>query len=121
MFGFDRSGMGVGALGIILIWAVPVTVGVWLLLRGRYRNRRSGSRKPLTILDERYVHSDIGQGEYNARRAMLNWLQIQWSAIQAWMRANQEAHAKTRSRGCCSSAPPGAGLHQDGTRNRHEP
>jgi hypothetical protein len=53
---------------------------------------------------------------------MLTWLKNQWSTFQAWMRANQEAHAKAHTQACCSSPPPGAG-HQDGTegQNRHEP
>jgi putative membrane protein len=72
MYGFDHTGMGLGAIGMVLVWLAPVAlVLLWLLSRGRSGDTRTDRRTPLDILDERYARGEIGQDEYHSRRADL--------------------------------------------------
>jgi len=71
MYGYDHFGMGMGGLGMILVWIVPLIL-IFLLFRyfsGDRQDRRGKSA--LEILEERYARGEIDQEEYLKRRADL--------------------------------------------------
>lgn len=71
MYGFDHFGMGLGGIGMILVWIVPLLL-VYLLFRhfsGDWQERRGKSA--LDILEERYARGEIDRDEYLKRRADL--------------------------------------------------
>lgn len=68
MYGFDHTGMGLGAIGMILLWLVPIALLAWLFARTAAGRESSPSRTPLEVLDERYARGEIGQEEYRSRR-----------------------------------------------------
>lgn len=63
--------MGLGGLGMILIWIVPLILLFLLLARlyGRKDVRRE--KTALDILEERYARGEIEREEYLARRTDL--------------------------------------------------
>lgn len=69
MYGFDHFGMGLGSLGMILVWLVPLIL-IFLLFR-YFAGNRSGRRgnNALEILEERFARGEIDQEEYRRRRA----------------------------------------------------
>lgn len=71
MIGFDHFGMGLGGLGMLLLWAVFIIV-ITLLLR-RLLGDRDGRKQStaLDILDQRYAKGEIDREEYLKRRADL--------------------------------------------------
>ncbi|MBK8637021.1 MAG: SHOCT domain-containing protein [Chromatiaceae bacterium] len=71
MFGFDHFGMGWGGLGMVLIWVLPILLGI-LLVRYFARDREE-RREPtaLEILEARYARGEIDRDEYLKRRADL--------------------------------------------------
>lgn len=71
MYGFDHFGMGFGALGMILVWVVPLIL-IFLLFRYFSADRREGRGKTaLEILEERYARGEIDREEYLKRRSDL--------------------------------------------------
>lgn len=71
MYGFDHFGMGLGGIGMALVWIVPLLL-VFLLFRyfsGDRQERRCKSA--LDILEERYARGEIDRDEYQKRRADL--------------------------------------------------
>jgi putative membrane protein len=74
MYGYDHFGMGFGGLGwlgMILAWVVPLVL-LYLLLR-RYSGDKGSRREKtaLEILQERYARGEINRDEYLKRRADL--------------------------------------------------
>jgi putative membrane protein len=64
-------GMGIGGIGMILVWLVPILLLVWLFSRSSGHRKDETTRSPLEILDERYARGQIEREEYLARRADL--------------------------------------------------
>ncbi len=72
MYGIDHVGMGVGSLGMLLVWLLPFAL-IFLLFRHFFGNRRDRSDKTaLDILEERYAHGEIDRLTYLKQRADLN-------------------------------------------------
>lgn len=71
MYGFDHTGMGLGAFGMILVWLVPIALLAWLFVRGQTNGNALAAPTPQDILDGRYARGEIEQDEYRARRADL--------------------------------------------------
>ena len=46
-------GMGIGGIGMILVWLVPILLLVWLFSRSSGHRKDETTRSPLEILDER--------------------------------------------------------------------
>ncbi len=70
MYGYDHFGMGLGSLGMILLWLVPLVLLVLLFRRyGGKEERRD--KTALEILEARYARGEIDQDEYRKRRADL--------------------------------------------------
>ncbi len=69
MYGYDHFGMGLGGLGMILVWIVLLALLV-LLLRRFTQGRED--KAVLEILESRYAHGEIGHEEYLKRRAGLD-------------------------------------------------
>lgn len=71
MYGFDHFGMGLGGLGMVLLWAVPL---ILIFLLFRYFSGDRGERRgkaALEILEARYARGEIDREEYLKRRADL--------------------------------------------------
>lgn len=70
MYGYDHFGMGLGGLGMILLWLVPLVLLVLLFRRHGGKEERRG-KTALEILEARYARGEIDQDEYRKRRADL--------------------------------------------------
>lgn len=71
MYGVDHVSMGLGGLGMILVWVVPL---VLIFLLFRYFSGDPGERRgktALEVLEERYARGEIDREEYLKRRADL--------------------------------------------------
>ena len=74
MYGYDHFGMGLGGLGMILVWVAPLLLLVWLvmLFRRGGDDRESGKKQSAKeILAARYARGEIDREEYLKRRADL--------------------------------------------------
>lgn len=71
MYGFEHFGMGLGGLGMLLIWLVPIVLVFALLRYFTDDGRRRRDDKALDVLDQRYAKGEIGREEYLSRRADL--------------------------------------------------
>ena len=71
MYGYDHFGMGLGGLGMILVWIVPLVLLVLLFRRYSGGREDRQGKTALEILEERYARGDIDQAEYQKRRADL--------------------------------------------------
>lgn len=71
MYGFDHFGMGLGGIGMILVWVVPLIL-LFLVIRYFLGDKGEGrSRSALEILEERYARGEVDREEYLKRRADL--------------------------------------------------
>lgn len=71
MYGYDHFGMGLGGLGMILVWVVSLIL-LFLLIRHFLGDKGQGHGKSaLEILEERYARGEIEREEYLKRRADL--------------------------------------------------
>lgn len=71
MYGIDHIGMGIGGLGMFLIWLLPLVL-IFLLFRHFSGNRRERPDKTaLDILEERYAHGEIDRVTYLKQRTDL--------------------------------------------------
>lgn len=71
MYGYDHLGMGLGGLGMILVWIVPLVLLVLLFRLFCGRNEEHRGKAALEILEARYARGEIDQEEYLKRRADL--------------------------------------------------
>lgn len=69
MYGYDHFGMGLGGLGMILVWVVPLVLLVLLLRRHAGGGALREGNTALEILETRYARGEIDQEEYRKRRA----------------------------------------------------
>ncbi len=69
MYGYEHFGMGLGGLGMILVWLVPLLLLV--LLFRRYAGDRAPDKTALEILEEHYARGEIDREDYLKRRADL--------------------------------------------------
>lgn len=71
MYGIDHIGMGIGGLGMLLVWLLPFVL-IFLLFRHFSGNRRERPDKTaLDILEERYALGEIDRVTYLKQRADL--------------------------------------------------
>ncbi|MDD5390904.1 MAG: SHOCT domain-containing protein [Gallionellaceae bacterium] len=71
MYGYSHFGMGLGGLGMILVWIVPLVLLV-LLFRNFTGGRNDRQDKTaLEILDERYARGEFDRDDYQKRRVDL--------------------------------------------------
>ncbi len=71
MYGYEHFGMGLGGLGMILVWLLPFVL-IFLLFRhfsGSTQERPD--KTALEILEERYAHGEIDRETYLKQRADL--------------------------------------------------
>ncbi len=55
MYGIDHIGMGIGGLGMLLVWLLPFVL-IFLVLRHFFENRQERRDKSaLGILEQRYA------------------------------------------------------------------
>lgn len=71
MYGYDHFGMGLGGLGMILVWIVPLVLLVFLFRRYSGNKGDHRSKTALETLEARYARGEIEQEEYLKRRADL--------------------------------------------------
>lgn len=71
MYGFDHFGMGLGGLGMILVWVVPLILLILVVRHFRVDKGKGRSTSALEILDGRYARGEIDREEYVKRRADL--------------------------------------------------
>ncbi len=71
MYGFDHFGMGLGGLGMILVWVVPLVLLVVLFRRHAGGGAHHKGKTAREILETRYARGEIDQDEYRKRRADL--------------------------------------------------
>lgn len=71
MYGYDHFGMGLGGLGMILVWVVPLVLLVLLFRRHAGGGARREGKTAREILETRYALGEIDQEEYRKRRADL--------------------------------------------------
>lgn len=72
MYGIDHIGMGIGGLGMLLVWLLPLAL-IILFFRHFFGNRRERRDKTaLDILEERYAHGEIDRETYLRQRADLD-------------------------------------------------
>ena len=71
MYGYSHFGMGLGGLGMILVWIVPLVVLVLLFLKFSSDRKKHPGKTALEILDEHYAHGEFDRDEYLKRRADL--------------------------------------------------
>ena len=68
MYGIDHIGMGIGGLGMLLIWLLPLVL-IFLLFRHFFGNRRERPGKTaLDVLEKRYAHGEIDRVTYLKQR-----------------------------------------------------
>lgn len=72
MYGYDHFGMGLGGLGMILIWIAPLLLLILLFRRYSGKGKARRGKRALDILEERYARGEIEQEEYLKRRADLD-------------------------------------------------
>lgn len=71
MYGIDHIGMGIGGLGMLLVWLLPLVL-IFLLFRHFFGNRREHPDKTaLNILEERYASGEIDRVTYLKQRTDL--------------------------------------------------
>jgi putative membrane protein len=76
MYGFEHGmGWGLGGIGMILVWLIPILLVVFLV---RAFIGRSGGqpderphKTPLEVLDARYANGEVERDEYLKRRGDL--------------------------------------------------
>lgn len=71
MYGFGHFGMGLGGLGMTLVWIVPLLLVLLLLRRSTGDGDERRGKTPLEILEERYARGELSRDEYLKRRADL--------------------------------------------------
>lgn len=71
MYGFGHFGMGLGGLGMTLVWIVPLLLVLLLLRRSTGDRDERRGKTPLEILEERYARGELSRDEYLKRRADL--------------------------------------------------
>ncbi|SCC94105.1 conserved hypothetical protein [Thiomonas sp. X19] len=71
MMGFEYGGMGLGWIGMILVWAIPVFLIVGLVRYFMQDRSEPRQRTALKTLDARYARGEIDRDEYVKRRADL--------------------------------------------------
>ncbi|MDP2432607.1 MAG: SHOCT domain-containing protein [Pseudomonadota bacterium] len=71
MYGYDHLGMGLGGLGMILVWIVPLLLLVLLFRRYFSDGAAPRDKTALEILEERYARGEIDHEDYQKRRADL--------------------------------------------------
>jgi putative membrane protein len=71
MYGYDHFGMGLGGIGMILVWLVPLILLVLLFRRYAGNGEARKDKTALDILEARYAGGEIDQEEYLKRRADL--------------------------------------------------
>lgn len=71
MYGIEHVGMGLGGLGMLLIWAVPVILLVLLVRRFFDGGFGSPHRAALELLEVRYARGEIDRETYLRQRADL--------------------------------------------------
>lgn len=71
MYGYDHFGMGLGGLGMILVWVVPIVLLVLLFRHFSGDRQERRGKTALEILEERYARGEIDQEEFVKRRADL--------------------------------------------------
>lgn len=71
MYGIDHIGMGIGGLGMLLVWLLPFVL-IFLVLRHFFENRQERRDKSaLGILEQRYAQGEIDRVTYLKQRADL--------------------------------------------------
>lgn len=71
MYGIDHIGMGIGGLGMLLVWLLPFVL-IILVLRHFFENRQERRDKSaLGILEQRYAQGEIDRVTYLKQRADL--------------------------------------------------
>jgi putative membrane protein len=71
MYGYDHYGMGLGGLGMILLWIVPLALLVLLFRRQAGDKEERRVKTALEILETRYAQGEIERDDYLKRRADL--------------------------------------------------
>lgn len=71
MYGYDHFGMGLGGIGMILVWIVPLILLVLLFRRYVGDGEVRKDKTALEILEARYAAGEIDREEYLKRRADL--------------------------------------------------
>jgi putative membrane protein len=71
MYGYGHYGLGLGGLGMILVWVVPLVLLVLLFRRRADGKEERRERTALEILEARYARGEIKREEYLKRRADL--------------------------------------------------
>ena len=71
MMGFDDGGMGLGWIGMVLVWAVPVLLILGLARYFMQDRSEPRKRNAIEILEARYASGEIDRDEYVKRRADL--------------------------------------------------
>ncbi|MDO9224846.1 MAG: SHOCT domain-containing protein [Pseudomonadota bacterium] len=71
MYGYDHFGMGLGGIGMILVWLVPLILLVLLFRRYAGNGEARKDKTALDILEARYAGGEIDREEYLKRRADL--------------------------------------------------
>lgn len=68
MYGIDHIGMGIGGLGMLLVWLLPFVL-IFLVLRHFFENRQERRDKTaLGILEQRYAQGEIDRVTYLKQR-----------------------------------------------------
>lgn len=71
MYGIEHVGMGLGGLGMLLIWAVPVILLIVLVRRVCDGGFGSPHSAALELLEARYARGEIDRETYLRQRADL--------------------------------------------------
>ena len=71
MYGIEHVGMGWGGLGMLLIWAVPIIVLIFLVRRLADERFGARHRTALELLEARYARGEIDRETYLRQRADL--------------------------------------------------
>jgi len=72
MYGIDHIGMGLGGLGMILVWVLPLVLLVLLFRKFSADRGDAGSPSALEILEARYARGEIDREPYLKQRADLD-------------------------------------------------
>lgn len=72
MYGIDHIGMGLGGLGMILVWVVPLILLVLLFRHFSGTQGDARGRAALEILEARYAQGEIDRETYLKQRADLD-------------------------------------------------
>lgn len=67
-YGGHMFGWGIfGWLMMVLVWAVPIILIVWVL-RGGFGSRNDTGKSALDILKERYAKGEINKEEFESKK-----------------------------------------------------